>query len=124
MLLVDYWLLHPILILTFPVNSTTAMENKCLRNPCTNGGSCVQTMSGTGYECHCPSGYRGQDCEGVLCRTRRTILLPFLFLFQLTRVVYQKYVSLLCGCFCQRQQHRQSILHLSSYIYNNLELEN
>jgi len=33
----------------------------CFSNPCSNGGSCQSLFDG--YECTCPSGYGGVNCE-------------------------------------------------------------
>jgi hypothetical protein len=38
-------------------------ENYCLPRPCQHGGSCIETESG--YECVCPPGITGPDCELV-----------------------------------------------------------
>lgn len=42
-----------------------ATQNKCLQNPCDNGGTCIDSMGGAGYECRCPVGYKGINCEGI-----------------------------------------------------------
>ncbi|NP_001401828.1 protein jagged-2 isoform 1 precursor [Rattus norvegicus] len=35
-------------------------EHACASNPCANGGSCHEVLSG--FECHCPSGWSGPTC--------------------------------------------------------------
>lgn len=39
-------------------------QSKCLQDPCANGGTCIESIGGTGYECRCPVGYKGVNCEG------------------------------------------------------------
>lgn len=39
-------------------------QSKCLQDPCANGGTCIESIGGTGYECRCPVGYNGVNCEG------------------------------------------------------------
>ena len=34
----------------------------CLSSPCVNGGSC-KNKGGFNYECDCPPGYTGKDCN-------------------------------------------------------------
>ena len=36
--------------------------DRCSSNPCKHGGTCSVTSSG--YECKCQSGYSGKSCEG------------------------------------------------------------
>lgn len=35
--------------------------NECSRNPCLNGGTCLDRVNG--FNCSCPSGYKGSRCE-------------------------------------------------------------
>lgn len=37
----------------------------CYSNPCNNGGTCESLMDS--YECACPSGYTGVNCEMGRC---------------------------------------------------------
>lgn len=51
-------------------------ENECIWNPCQNGGRCVDLNPPRKYECKCPFGYTGMNCElellasGVLTPSR------------------------------------------------------
>ena len=36
--------------------------DRCRPNPCRHGGVCV-THGLSAYECHCPAGFTGTDCE-------------------------------------------------------------
>ena len=39
-------------------------QTACSPSPCLNGGACMlQNTSSTGYDCTCPLGYRGVNCE-------------------------------------------------------------
>ena len=46
------------------VNFKFVLENidKCLRNPCENGGTCFDDSKD--YICFCANGYTGNHCEG------------------------------------------------------------
>ena len=35
----------------------------CTPTPCQNGGTCALNDNGSSYTCHCPTGYRGINCE-------------------------------------------------------------
>ena len=54
----------PMFLKEFATIFFPAAQSKCFLSPCENGGSCIETMSGPGYECQCPAGFRGQSCEG------------------------------------------------------------
>lgn len=54
-----------VLLLTHVLyNYVPVTQNKCLQNPCENGGTCIDSLSGVGYECRCPNGYKGVNCAG------------------------------------------------------------
>ena len=50
----------------FGANSTPGIncdgEKPCLANPCQNGAACSNNGN-TDYECDCPTGWGGQDCD-------------------------------------------------------------
>lgn len=55
-------------------------ENECLWHPCQNGGRCVDLNPPRKYECKCPFGYTGMNCElellasGVLTPSRDFVI--------------------------------------------------
>ena len=51
-------------IFTRTFMSSSVMQNKCLQNPCQNGGTCTESSAGGGFECRCSIGYKGMNCEG------------------------------------------------------------
>ena len=54
-----------VLLLTHVLyNYVPVTQNKCLQNPCENGGTCIDSLSVVGYECRCPNGYKGVNCAG------------------------------------------------------------
>ena len=51
-------------IFTRTFMSSLVIQNKCLQNPCQNGGTCTESSAGGGFECRCSIGYKGMNCEG------------------------------------------------------------
>ncbi|OAF70754.1 hypothetical protein A3Q56_01458 [Intoshia linei] len=48
------------------VNANTLCYQKCIQNPCENGGKCMSEREGLfeyKYECECPEGFKGENCE-------------------------------------------------------------
>ncbi|XP_065062226.1 uncharacterized protein LOC135689051 [Rhopilema esculentum] len=47
---------------------TTDEENTCFSkpNPCKNGGVCKESCNTAGYECSCPKGFYGDNCQDDL----------------------------------------------------------
>lgn len=37
--------------------------NECDSRPCQNNGECRENITGPGYDCDCPTGYTGKNCE-------------------------------------------------------------
>ena len=51
-----------ILYFLFDIGSFCEIEiDYCLSAPCLNGGICNKILDG--YECQCPSGFEGDDCQ-------------------------------------------------------------
>eukprot|EP00058_Branchiostoma_floridae_P028223 XP_002613714.1 hypothetical protein BRAFLDRAFT_130689 [Branchiostoma floridae] len=47
-----------------------AQTNPCQSNPCQNGGQCVSINNGQAYQCSCPTGFVGANCQtAVQCPT-------------------------------------------------------
>ena len=44
----------------------------CESDPCMNGGTCNEVRDG--YECICPNGYKGSDCEGNHFKISRQLI--------------------------------------------------
>lgn len=45
----------------------TCQEDYCVLQPCKNGATCSQTQTQAGYQCACPVGYKGVQCEVDVC---------------------------------------------------------
>ena len=39
------------------------ISDPCIAVPCENGGTCKLEDNSDGYECKCPMGFNGTDCE-------------------------------------------------------------
>ncbi|XP_018497663.1 protein crumbs homolog 2 [Galendromus occidentalis] len=46
--------------------TTSLPPDPCENNPCKNGGTCSPLDDFSEYQCICPPGFRGGQCEGVL----------------------------------------------------------
>ena len=49
------------MLLVFKLLFQSRYADPCHSNPCLNGGAC--SSSGGNYNCSCPIGYSGDDCE-------------------------------------------------------------
>lgn len=47
-----------------PWYTLALVSNPCARKPCKNGGKCTSDFDGQQYQCQCPEGFRGTNCEG------------------------------------------------------------
>ena len=52
-----------IVLVEFSVYGSPHLRDQCLSNPCDNGGTCQP--NGTFYNCICPAGWLGSNCEGT-----------------------------------------------------------
>ena len=46
-----------------PENTLLRLVGHCEGDPCMNGATCNEVRDG--YECICPTGFKGTDCEGL-----------------------------------------------------------
>lgn len=46
-------------------------DNECLHSPCQNEGICVDHFPPKRYECECPNGIIGDNCENVSTSTAK-----------------------------------------------------
>jgi hypothetical protein len=53
----------------FAIQISTGIKcvSACASSPCHNGGICVSSPDGERYQCQCPTGYTGANCETELC---------------------------------------------------------
>jgi len=53
----------------FLIQSETGIQciSPCASNPCQNGGVCSPVSPTEGYQCQCPIGYTGTNCETEVC---------------------------------------------------------
>lgn len=78
-----------IIYLKFPISCPAGLRvaggtcvniDECLWFPCQNGGKCRDHHPPRKYECHCPMGYTGMNCElellasGVLTPSRDFVI--------------------------------------------------
>lgn len=77
---------------------TCINENECEWQPCQNGGKCVDMNVPIRYECTCPAGYTGHNCElellasGIITPSRDFIIAIIVCLFLLLGLycIYKK----------------------------------
>ena len=60
---------------------------ECASNPCLNGATCTDLING--YECTCPVGFGGENCE----TGKNSFFEPMMMLFNILWFVF-------CFCFC------------------------
>jgi hypothetical protein len=53
----------------FAIQISTGIKcvSACASSPCHNGGICVSSPDGEQYQCQCPTGYTGANCETEMC---------------------------------------------------------
>lgn len=49
--------------MAFSENMLLYSAGHCEGDPCMNGATCNEVRDG--YECICPTGFKGTDCEGL-----------------------------------------------------------
>ena len=47
--------------------------DECQNNPCLNGATCQNVLTGAGYNCYCSLGYTGTLCQTQITRCTATL---------------------------------------------------
>lgn len=50
--------------ISFPILNIYCFDTECADNPCENGGTCFELLSG--YMCNCPPGFTFRNCHKIL----------------------------------------------------------
>lgn len=95
--------LHTHVVLLYMNVSFHEDVNECLMEPCLHGGTC-ENQPGS-YSCHCPPGYKGQNCETGRVFTQKTCLFKgFIYMC----VSYRTVIKLCFHCLCAEQDGCES----------------
>jgi EGF-like domain len=105
----------------FPVCVVSTQVNPCTRNPCQNGGTCLN--AGTSYVCRCASAWVGSNCTiglSVLLYLRRWLSCTFNTFYITAALTY-------CSCKAKAPSRWKTLnfnpvqnLRASNYQHQNL----
>lgn len=102
--------------------STCVNVDECVHSPCLHGGTCVDREPARRYDCICPFGYTGHDCQlellasGIIMPSRDFVIAIIVCLFLLLGEHFYYF-----ACFIHYVIHKNCnhvyLLHISGSTY-------